>query len=142
MGEIPCFAGLLDAEGRIAEAPRIFVQRVYDRAAPIRGQRVLVDRLWPRGVAKDSLHLDAWLKDLAPSNELRRWFGHDPARWDEFVRRYRAELAAPERQEALRDLLRRASRSDLTLLYGARDETHNQAVVLKQVLEEMLGRAC
>ena len=141
MGEIPCFAGMLDEEGHIVEGPRIFLQRVYDREAPIRGQRVLVDRLWPRGIRKDTLHLDAWLKDLAPSNELRRWFGHDPARWDEFVQRYRAELAAPERQEALRDLLRRASLSDVTLLYGARDETHNEAVVLKAVLEEMLGRA-
>jgi len=141
MGEIPCFAGMLDEEGRIVEAPRILLQRVYDREAPIRGQRVLVDRLWPRGIRKDALHLDAWLKNLAPSNELRRWFGHDPARWDEFVRRYRAELAAPERQDALRALLRRASLSDLTLLYGARDESHNEAVVLKAVLDEMLGRA-
>jgi len=122
-------------------AGNIRLKRAYEPASPEDGARILVDRLWPRGVAKADAALDGWMKDIAPSAGLRQWFAHDPARWDEFVRRYRAELAAPERQDALRDLLRRASLSDLTLLYGARDESHNEAVVLKAVLDEMLGRA-
>lgn len=141
MGEIPCFAGLLDEEGQVSEAPGVYLRRVYDLERPIRGWRVLVDRLWPRGVAREALRLDAWLKDLAPSDELRRWFGHDPARWEEFRQRYRTELAGAEHQATLRDLLRQASLGDVTLLYAARDETRNQAVVLKGVIDDLLGRA-
>ena len=111
------------------------IKRIYE--LPGRdGERVLVDRLWPRGVAKEGARIDQWLKDIAPSAELRAWFAHDPARWAQFRRRYRRELAACRAQiEALRRLARRRP---LTLLYSARDERHNQAVVLREVI---LGRA-
>lgn len=101
------------------------------------GYRVLVDRLWPRGKRKEDLELDAWLKQLAPSDELRKWFGHDPARWKEFQSRYRAELRAPEAREALRDLASRAHRGPVTLVYGARDTEHNEASVLKGIIGRM-----
>ena len=94
----------------------------------------LVDRLWPRGVRKDALDVDAWLKDVAPSTELRRWFGHDPDRWEEFATRYRAELAKrPEAAEPLLDALRAGP---VVLLYDAKDAEHNQAVVLREWLLE------
>ncbi len=112
------------------------LKRAYDEAGPGDGYRVLVDRLWPRGVKRENLRLDAWLKDLAPSPELRRWFGHDPARWEEFRRRYREELSSPERRRMLAELAERLRRGPVTLVYGARDEKHNGAVVLREVLEE------
>jgi uncharacterized protein YeaO (DUF488 family) len=93
--------------------------------------------LWPRGLSKDAVRLDAWLKDVAPSTELRRWFGHDPAKWEGFQRRYRRELAA--RPAALVPLLDAARAGPVTLVYGAKDERHNDAVVLKAVLDERLG---
>lgn len=93
---------------------------------------MLVDRLWPRGVSKDEAHVDEWAKELAPSADLRRWFGHDPARFAEFRRRYRAELAAHE--EEVQALRRRARRGRVTLVYGARDTEHNGAVVLAELL--------
>ena len=138
MGEIPCFAGLLDAGGRILDPPEIHLRRAYDRAEPGRGKTYLVDRVWPRGVSKESLHLDGWLRNLAPSDDLRRWFGHAPERWGEFQRRYRAELDQPERRAALGELADAARRGPVTLLYGARDEEHNQAVVLRAALLELL----
>ena len=110
---------------------RIDIVRVYDDGES-RGRRFLVDRLWPRGVAKSDLHLDGWLKDAGPSDELRRWFGHDPQRWDEFRVRYTAELDA--RPEAWQPLLEAAREGDITLLYGAKDTEHNQAVVLRDHL--------
>jgi uncharacterized protein YeaO (DUF488 family) len=115
----------------------IRLKRAYEPVARADGQRFLVDRVWPRGVTKDELDIDAWLKDVAPSTELRKWFGHDPNRWDEFQRRYRQELAA--HQDDLAPLLDAARRGDVTLVYGARDPRHNQAVVLKQVLDEQLA---
>jgi uncharacterized protein YeaO (DUF488 family) len=108
---------------------RVRIKRAYEPAAADDGYRVLVDRLWPRGVSKEKAHLDAWMKDIAPSTELRRWFGHDPARWDEFQRRYRAELAEPERSQLVDTLAERATHGPLTLVYGARDTAHNEAVV-------------
>ena len=111
----------------------IFVKRVYDPPAPGDGRRFLVDRLWPRGVKKEALKLDGWLKEVAPSDELRRWFGHDPAKWEEFQRRYFAELEA--KPEAWRPLLEAARQGTVTLLFGARDEAHNNAVALKAFLE-------
>ncbi len=95
-----------------------------------------MDRLWPRGVSKAEARLDEWIKDIAPSAELRTWFGHDPRRWDEFRHRYRAELA--QHSEMLKDLRRRARKGRITLVYSARDEVYNDAVVLRDVL---LGRA-
>jgi uncharacterized protein YeaO (DUF488 family) len=91
-----------------------------------------VDRLWPRGLKRATARIDLWLKDVAPSAELRRWFGHDPARWDEFVERYREELSSKE--PLLADLAKRARRERLTLLYAAKDERRNNAVVLQKVL--------
>jgi uncharacterized protein YeaO (DUF488 family) len=137
MGESPCFAHLLDEEGRMPEPTVIRLRRVYEGVVDDpREARVLVDRVWPRGVPKNSLALTSWARELAPSNELRRWFGHDPARWPEFKTRYRRELAAKE--PGLVDLARTARSRPLTLLYSARDSEHNQAVVLKEVLEEAL----
>lgn len=109
------------------------LKRVYLPPEPSDGQRVLVDRLWPRGMSKHEAKVDLWLKDVAPSSELRTWFGHDPAKWQEFGRRYTAELRAnPAPVDELRQL---AAAGDVTLLYGAHDEAHNQAVVLKTYLE-------
>jgi uncharacterized protein YeaO (DUF488 family) len=108
------------------------LKRAYDPPEASDGYRVLIDRLWPRGVSKQEAQLDEWARELAPSSELRRWFGHDPAKFDEFRRRYREELAAQE--ETLRELRRRARAGTLTLVYGARDSEHNDAVVLAEVL--------
>jgi len=114
---------------------KIQLERVYTARTNARGKRILVDRLWPRGVRKDALKLDLWLRELAPSNELRKWFGHDPRRWEEFERRYYSELRRPERQEQLHELLALARKGPVTLLYGARDEEHNEAVALRKFLE-------
>ncbi|HZP35799.1 MAG TPA: DUF488 domain-containing protein [Methylomirabilota bacterium] len=112
----------------------IRVKRVYEKPSPADGLRVLVDRLWPRGLSKQRAAVDVWLKDVAPSPELRKWFGHDPARWKEFQSRYRKELRA--QKEALGRLRRESRTRTVTLLYGARDEEHNGALVLKEVLED------
>ena len=108
------------------------LKRAYEPPARSDGFRVLIDRLWPRGVSKHEAQLDEWARELAPSSELRRWFGHDPAKFAEFRRRYRGELAAQE--EKLRELRRRARTGTLTLVYGARDSEHNDAVVLAELL--------
>jgi uncharacterized protein YeaO (DUF488 family) len=108
------------------------LKRAYESSAPSDGKRILVDRLWPRGVSKDRAALDLWLKDVAPSTELRKWFAHDPAKWPEFVTRYQAELA---HNEALSELKALASEGDITLVYAAKDEEHNEAQVLKGILE-------
>src|SRR5579885_1086248 len=107
----------------------INVKRVYDTSKPDDGIRFLVERLWPRGVKKETLHLDEWLKEVAPSDALRRWFNHDPAKWKDFQKRYRAELA--DKSDALRELLDAARSGDVTLLFSAHDLEHNDAVVLK-----------
>jgi uncharacterized protein YeaO (DUF488 family) len=108
------------------------LKRAYEQPASSDGYRVLVDRLWPRGVSREEARLDEWAKELAPSAALRRWFAHDPRRFGEFRRRYTAELAAQE--EKLGELRRRARNGTLTLVYGARDEEHNDAVVLAELL--------
>ncbi len=113
---------------------QVRIKRAYEPADDGDGYRVLVDRLWARGVSKEKAHLDAWMKEIAPSTELRRWFGHDPARWDEFQRRYRAELAEPERRQLVEALAERATHGPVTLIYGARDTAHNEAVVLCAVV--------
>jgi len=116
----------------------IRLRRAYDTQATEDGKRFLVDRLWPRGVKKDELDIAGWPKAVAPSTELRKWFGHDPQRWNEFQRRYRQELAS--QQTALAPLLDAARHGNVTLVYGARDTHHNEAVVLKQVLDELLAQ--
>ncbi len=115
----------------------IRVKRVYEPADPVDGERYLVERLWPRGVRRDALQLTAWLRDVAPSDALRRWYGHDPARWPEFQRRYRAELLA--NPAAWQPLLEAARRGVVTLLFSARDTERNSAVVLRAFLEEQLS---
>lgn len=118
----------------------IELRRVYEPAAfaPHQGSQVLVDRLWPRGIRKESLASDLWLRDLGPSNELRKWFGHEPERWPEFRRRYRQELRQEPQQRLLDQVEALAREGPLTLLYSAKDEQHNQAVVVREVLEERL----
>jgi uncharacterized protein YeaO (DUF488 family) len=108
----------------------IRLKRAYDEPTPDDGVRVLVDRVWPRGVRRDALDLAAWVPEVAPSDELRRWFGHRVERWPEFRERYRRELAQPERRAALDRLRERAAAGTLTLVFGARDVDHNQAVVI------------
>ncbi len=115
-------------------AARIDLRRAYDPPDPRDGYRVLVDRRWPRGVRRDELSIDEWARDVAPSEELRRWFGHDPQRWDEFRRRYLAELETPEGRAALERVARRAASGHVTLVFGARDREHNQAVVLAEAI--------
>ena len=110
------------------------VKRIYEDPAPDDGARVLVDRLWPRGVSKSRGQLDAWLREIGPSDELRKWFGHDPSRWDEFADRYAAEL--DKKPELVEELEALATNGRVTLLYSARDEHHNQAVVLESYLKE------
>lgn len=115
------------------------VRRVYEPPQPQDGLRVLVDRLWPRGLRREAARVDLWARNLAPSDGLRRWFGHDPARWEEFRRRYREELRWAEVQGALDDLAERARQGTVTLLFAARDPHRNNAVVLAEVLRERLG---
>ena len=115
----------------------IDLKRAYDPPAKSDGRRILVDRVWPRGIAKDVLQIDAWLKALAPSTELRKWFGHDPAKWDEFKKRYDRELE--QRSEALEELLETARAGHITLVFSAKDTKHNNAVALREHLERRLN---
>jgi uncharacterized protein YeaO (DUF488 family) len=115
----------------------IALRRVYETPQPGDGLRILVDRLWPRGLRKSDSAVNLWLREIAPSHELRRWFGHDPARWTEFRARYRDELA--RQPERLRELMEHCRRRPVTLLYAARDDTYNHAVVLREVLLEELA---
>jgi uncharacterized protein YeaO (DUF488 family) len=115
----------------------IRIKRAYKALAREDGTRVLVDRVWPRGVKKEALRVSQWLKELGPSNELRKFFNHDPARWEEFRKRYRQELRSANARSMLRELAELAVKDTVTLVYGAKDETHNQAVVLREVLERM-----
>jgi uncharacterized protein YeaO (DUF488 family) len=108
------------------------IKRVYEQPDKVDGTRILVDRLWPRGLSKEKARVDLWLKDVAPSTELRKWFGHDPDKWPEFQTRYRAELRSNEEQLLL--LKQEAAKGTVTLVYGARDEKHNEAVVLQEIL--------
>lgn len=110
----------------------INLKRVYEPAAKSDGYRILVDRLWPRGISKAEASIDLWLKDIGPSNELRKWFGHDPAKFKEFSQRYRAELDINPATDQVKEII--TEHREITLLYGAKDEQHNQAVVLMQYL--------
>lgn len=115
----------------------IKLKRVYEEADESDGVRFLVERLWPRGMKKESLKMDAWLKDVAPSTELRKWFGHDPEKWPQFEERYRAELQG--NPAGWEPILKAAKNEDVTLLYSTHDTEHNNAIVLKHFLEEHLG---
>jgi uncharacterized protein YeaO (DUF488 family) len=116
----------------------VILKRAYEKPSASDGTRVLVDRLWPRGVKKEAAALDAWLKDVAPSDELRRWFHARPALWPAFRKKYLGELAAPAAARALERLYEfEGSSRQLTLVFGARDQEHNNAVILKQLLEGM-----
>ena len=116
----------------------IKLKRAYEPAGPSDGARYLVERLWPRGVKKTALHVDAWLKDVAPSTALRQWFSHDPKKWNEFRQRYRRELTA--NPDALEPIRRAAQRGAVTLVYSSHDTEHNNAVALKEYLEDKMGR--
>lgn len=111
---------------------KVLVKRIYAPAAKSDGFRVLVDRLWPRGISKEAAKLDLWLPDLGPSTALRQWFNHDPARWEEFQRRYHAELK--DKKELVAELKGQAQKGTVTLLYSAKDEQHNQAIALRSFL--------
>ena len=119
------------------ETGHIRCKRIYDAPDPADGRRVLVDRIWPRGVTREAAAIDEWLKEIGPSTELRSWFAHRTDRWVEFAQRYRIELTGGTSTILLQKLLDFASRAPLTLLYSARDVSHNQAVVIAEVLEEM-----
>ena len=113
----------------------IKLKRVYEQAIPSDGFRVLVDRLWPRGISKEEAHIDEWLKDIAPSNELRKWFGHDPEKWPVFRQHYSDELKA--KIQPLEKLLADAAGRDITLVYASREQKYNNVTVLKEVLNSL-----
>lgn len=113
---------------------QVQLKRIYEPPQKSDGYRVLVDRVWPRGLSKDAAQIDLWMKDIAPSTALRKWFNHDPVRWVGFQEKYRAELH--ELADKLDELRARAKKEPVTLLYGAKDTEHNQAVVLRDVLAE------
>lgn len=112
----------------------IQLKRIYDDVSEDDGYRLLVDRLWPRGVSKETAQLDIWLKEIAPSPELRKWFDHDPQRFTSFKKRYKTELA--DKEELTDELLYKAEQQPVTFLYAAKDETHNHAIVLREFLEK------
>lgn len=114
------------------EPDNVRLKRAYEPHEPADGTRILVDRLWPRGVKKADAAIDQWIKEIAPSTGLRKWFGHDPARWEEFRRRYATEIHA--HPDELGDLREQARRGPITLVYAAHDEAHNDAIVLREVL--------
>jgi len=113
----------------------IRIKRIYESRSPSPedGKRIFVDRLWPRGLKKEDVEFDEWLKEISPSSELRRWFGHDPSRWEEFKSRYRRELEG--KRDIMDNLKREADRGTVTFLYAAKDEKHNNAVILKEILD-------
>lgn len=115
------------------------IKRAYERKEAGDGERILIDRLWPRGVSKDEAGLDAWRKELAPSTALRQWFGHDPKKWEEFKKRYRKELAAPESKRLLEEIARSAARRNVTLIYGAKDTEHSDVQVLKELIAGLMS---
>ena len=108
------------------------IKRVYDAVSRDDGKRILVDRLWPRGITKEAAQVDEWIKEIAPTDALRKWFAHDPAKWQEFRRRYRTELVGKE--DIIRTLRSDAKKGPVTLLYGAKDTEHNNAVVLREIM--------
>lgn len=116
----------------------INIKRVYDKAEKTDGARLLVERLWPRGIKKESLQIESWLKDVGPTTELRKWFSHDPEKWDEFRRRYFAELQA--NRTAWQPILTAAKQGTVTLIYSSHDQEHNNAVALREFLKRHMPR--
>lgn len=115
------------------------IKRAYEGKEAGDGERILIDRLWPRGVSKDEAGLDAWQKELAPSTALRQWFGHDPEKWEEFKKRYRKELAAPKSKRLLEEITRTAERHNVTLIYSAKDTEHSDVLVLEELIAELMS---
>lgn len=111
----------------------VSIKRVYDKPSDDDGYRVMVDRLWPRGLSKESAKIDQWLKEVGPSNELRKWFNHDPVKFDEFTKKYRQELQTNQAFAELKSIV--AKQNKVTLIYSAKDEQHNQAVVIQRLLK-------
>ena len=128
----PCYLHEFEAHPAASCVPNVGIKRIYDPPHPADGFRVLVDRLWPRGIKKDNAAFDVWIRELAPSTELRKWFHRDPARWDEFRKRYRHELLA--RAPDVEALRQRAREQRLTLIYAARDPKVNNAAVLEEII--------
>lgn len=114
------------------------IKRAYEKKSANDGKRIYVDRLWPRGLRKDDVAFDEWLKDLSPSGDLRKWFGHEPGKFEEFRRRYLRELAEPARQAQLKRIARMAKDADVTLVYSAKDSEHNNAVVLAELIGKLM----
>jgi uncharacterized protein YeaO (DUF488 family) len=112
----------------------IKIKRAYDEVSPDDGERILVDRLWPRGIKKDEAKIDEWMKEIAPSNELRKWFAHDPSKWKEFKKRYMEELK--DQSTLIEILINRAKRGNITLIFSARETEHNNAVVLSELISK------
>ncbi len=121
---------------RTDAAEAVHLKRAYEEPARGDGYRVLVDRLWPRGVSREAIAVDAWMKEVGPSDALRRWFGHDPERWEAFAARYRDELHQEPAAGLVKELAARAAHETVTLVYGAKDEEHNQAVVLRDEIQK------
>ena len=113
------------------------IRRVYEPPGKDEGFRILVDRIWPRGLRKDALDYDLWAKELAPTPELRKWFGHAPQRWKEFQEKYAGELNTPETKERMKTIVQQAGKHKITLLYGARDRDHNHALILADALRKL-----
>ncbi len=116
------------------------IKRVYEKKSPADGTRIYVDRLWPRGLRKEEAAMDEWRKELSPSDDLRRWFGHEPDKFDEFRKRYRRELTAADGETQLREIARMADEQNVTLLYSAKDTEHNDAVVLAELIGEFMKK--
>lgn len=119
----------------------MMIKRAYDPVSEGDGERILVDRLWPRGVTKEAARISSWMKELGPTTELRKWFGHDPSRWEEFQKRYARELQTRDNQAILRDLVARSRHGVVTLVFGAKDREHNNAIVLKNMIGDIVKKA-
>ncbi len=117
------------------------IKRAYEPRGPADGRRILIDRLWPRGLSKADAHIDIWLKELAPSSALRLWFKHDPQKWDKFREKYLEELSSPEKSRLIDDIAQHARHHDITLVYSARDTEYNDAIVLEEMIEERMAKS-
>jgi uncharacterized protein YeaO (DUF488 family) len=114
------------------------VKRVYEKKETADGKRILIDRVWPRGLTSEAAAVDEWLKELAPSTELRKWFSHDPEKWEEFRRRYTEELSSPEKMEVLERIARTASSANVTILFGSKETRYNNARVIEELLHKLM----